>query len=532
MSGFFSVSTCPAATAKGGASILGLAGLSLALLACGNAPSSKASHEDDKSNNSSESMGDDGSDESDEDSKGDGSPKDKKNKDKDDPSEDSGTAPTWYQDIAPILGPRCTGCHAEGAIGQFGLKDYEEAKALRTVIANSVKNRTMPPFMASETAECKPDLPWRDDNRLSDKQIQMVIDWAKAGGPKGDPNKAAKVDPPPNPELKKIDATLSIGRTIEVGGKKDLFKCITIDPGFKTDKYINSAQFIAGNPTVLHHAIAYIDETGQSAAKGEMYDCFGGPQISKPRILNAWAPGAVPMESPKGSGILIPAGSRIILNLHYHPTGAGTESDSETALALQFVEGIPKLKAEAIFIGNWETPLVLGTGLHPGPNDKLGPEFVIPPNVSGHTEHMQFTVPPTTPELRVWLAATHMHYVGKRARIWVERADKSRSCFLETPRWDFNWQQGYAYQGDFDDYPIVRGGDVLHIECEYDNTLDNPFVAEALSDMGKSAPVEVRLGEETLDEMCLGIVGFVAPNEKSRTTIQERFQKAWSAPGE
>jgi hypothetical protein len=58
----------------------------------------------------------------------------------------------------------------------------------------------------------------------------------------------------------------------------------------------------------------------------------------------------------------------------------------------------------------------------------------------------------------------------------------------------------------------VTGGDLLRLRCRYDNTIKNPFLAKALSDAGLSAPVDVRLGEETLDEMCLGAVGFLVPN--------------------
>ena len=50
------------------------------------------------------------------------------------------------------------------------------------------------------------------------------------------------------------------------------------------------------------------------------------------------------------------------------------------------------------------------------------------------------------------------------------------------------------------------------MRCTYDNTLNNPGVVEALGQQGLEEPVEVRLGEETLDEMCLGIYGIAFPN--------------------
>lgn len=47
-------------------------------------------------------------------------------------------------------------------------------------------------------------------------------------------------------------------------------------------------------------------------------------------------------------------------------------------------------------------------------------------------------------------------------------------------------------------------GDVLRIKCTYDNTLDNAKVGASLLDRGLTLPQDVKLGETTLDEMCLG----------------------------
>ena len=41
--------------------------------------------------------------------------------------------------------------------------------------------------------------------------------------------------------------------------------------------------------------------------------------------------------------------------------------------------------------------------------------------------------------------------------------------------------------------------------CQYDNTTDNPKVREALTEQGLSEPVDIYLGESTLDEMCLAV---------------------------
>ena len=58
----------------------------------------------------------------------------------------------------------------------------------------------------------------------------------------------------------------------------------------------------------------------------------------------------------------------------------------------------------------------------------------------------------------------------------------------------------------------MRSGDVLRMRCTYDNTLANPHLRPALDDQDLDEPVDVELGEDTLDEMCLIGIGIIVPN--------------------
>ncbi|HVY49336.1 MAG TPA: hypothetical protein VHB21_25770, partial [Minicystis sp.] len=130
---------------------------------------------------------------------------------------------------------------------------------------------------------------------------------------------------------------------------------------------------------------------------------------------------------------------------------------------------------------------------------------------------MQFVIPDDgtgnpLPDLYLYGTATHMHYVGTDMRITVERAsqkngDPATECLIEEPAWDFNWQRFYAYDTEIEKLPELHTGDTVKLHCSYDNTLENPFVAQALMQQHLTAPHAVKLGETTLDEMCLG--GFV-----------------------
>jgi hypothetical protein len=76
-------------------------------------------------------------------------------------------------------------------------------------------------------------------------------------------------------------------------------------------------------------------------------------------------------------------------------------------------------------------------------------------------------------------------------------------CLVHTPAYDFNWQRFYSFDAPNNGLPFLGPGDTLRWRCVYDNSMTNPFVAEALQYQGLDAPQTVYLGDETLDEMCL-----------------------------
>jgi hypothetical protein len=85
-------------------------------------------------------------------------------------------------------------------------------------------------------------------------------------------------------------------------------------------------------------------------------------------------------------------------------------------------------------------------------------------------------------------------------------------CLLGTPKYDFNWQRGYSYDEPVERLPTLGPGDKLRLTCTYDNTTKNRHVRRAMSELRLSSPQEIRLGENTLDEMCLGAIVTMRPS--------------------
>ncbi len=436
----------------------------------------------------------------------------------------SGDPPTWHAEIAPLVAQHCQGCHTDGGISPFSLQTYAQAKMWSSSFDEVLRSGVMPPFLARDTADCKPRFGFKDDLRLSTDQIDLFKRWNDAGCPEGDPSTAATVPSPPELELKGAEVSVTIPAPVTIDGAGDKFVCFSLAPDLLPlaatgpqaallgDRVlIDGAQVHPGNAAIVHHVLVYTDATGQSAAlagaKG-YYDCFGGPQLDQPSLVLAWAPGATPVTAPEGVAMALPSKGRLVMQVHYHPTGK-PETDSATSLQLRgYHAGIPTYISTLKLIGNAKSA---AKGLLAGPNDTSVPEFRIPAGAQNHTESMAFNIPAGTPEYRVWTVATHMHYVGTDMRIGIKRAvardQPAEECLLDTPSWDFDWQRGYRYDAPIDQAPSVTAGDQLTLRCAYDNSMANPHVASALVQQGLTAPRDVVLGESTLDEMCLGVFG-------------------------
>ena len=170
---------------------------------------------------------------------------------------------------------------------------------------------------------------------------------------------------------------------------------------------------------------------------------------------------------------------------------------------------------EQVEISKGPNSTYAGRGASGGTIETKGLTLRIPAGASGHTETMLAEIPADIPELRLWGVGAHMHYVGVDMLIGVQRENSpgpAEECLLHTPYYSFEWQRLYTYDTTLDDALRVAGGDMLYLRCTYDNTMNNEGVVEALGQQGLDEPIEVFLGEETLDEMCLGVFGIAAPN--------------------
>jgi hypothetical protein len=403
---------------------------------------------------------------------------------------DVAEAPTYYQDIKPIMDAHCVGCHQEGAIGQGLLTDYANVAMRAPAIATAVTSRTMPPWLAD--ADCNDYL---HDPSLADDQVAAINAWVDAGTPEGEPSTATQALQGDGAEsMSRIDHTLTMPVDYSPVLSPEDYRCFIVDWPEDQASFVTGIGFNPGNASTVHHIIAFLAPPGEvakyeqldAAEAGAGYTCYGGPggeQDINTAFLGAWAPGAGAYDFPAGTGVPVEPGSKIIMQVHYNLVTWDGEPD-RTSIDVMVDTSVEREAQWAFFAD---------------PTWFFGGEMPIPagdPDVV-HT----FSMDPTGyigGDFDVYQVGVHMHTRGTKATFDVVRPDESEQCVLDVPRWDFDWQFPYRLQE-----PVrVSEGDQLRITCHWDNSPGNqPFVGGM-----QTPPVDINWGDGTKDEMCLGLV--------------------------
>jgi hypothetical protein len=123
---------------------------------------------------------------------------------------------TFTQEVSRILNKHCVSCHRHGGTS-MPLTTYEEARPWAKAIRDEVLERRMPPWDAVKGVG-----DFRDDQSLSQPEIDMLVGWVEGGAPEGDP-----VYLPPAPHIDPSEAPVA-GREIELRQSITLARSMTI----------------------------------------------------------------------------------------------------------------------------------------------------------------------------------------------------------------------------------------------------------------------------------------------------------------
>lgn len=390
---------------------------------------------------------------------------------------------TFTKDIATIIYNNCTKCHRPNEIGPFPMTSYAEIKPWAPTIKYVTSIRYMPPWKADPEYSR-----FQGERFLSQEQIDLIAQWADNGAPYG--NASEEPDLPEFPTGSQVgtpDLVLSMAESYEhYGGNNDEYRVFVLPTHLTEDKQISTLELRPGNTKVLHHALFSFDDTGEARALDQAdpkygYDGFGGFGVnsSLQNMFPGYVPGQKPIPYPEGLGQILPAGSDILMQVHYGPTPFPAV-DSSTVNIFFKKEPVERQVQNFIFLPF--SPLITN-----------GPFIMLPNTVS--TFHCQFTTPVKISLFAIW---PHAHLLNQSFEVYAINANGDTTNLIRIPDWDFNWQGVY----NFKKYIILEPGTTIHVYASYDNTINNPSNPN-------SPPAIVTWGEKTTDEMLFLPLSFV-----------------------
>ncbi len=97
------------------------------------------------------------------------------------------------------------------------------------------------------------------------------------------------------------------------------YQNFVVDPGWKEDKWITAIEPRPGNPAVVHHILIFV-----LPPDGNINSGLG----SGNDFLGAYAPGLRPEPLNEGLARFVPAGSKLIFQMHYTPNGTAQKDRS------------------------------------------------------------------------------------------------------------------------------------------------------------------------------------------------------------
>jgi len=359
---------------------------------------------------------------------------------------------TFARDISRILNRHCVECHRSGEIGPFALTDYEEIVGWADMIVEVVEEKRMPPWHADDNP-----VPLANTRQMSDNEKKQLQQWVQAGVPFGDASDLPTSESYASgwqigqPDL--IIPMASQPFVIPAGGTVE-YQYFVIDPGFTEDRWVAAAEIIPGNRAVVHHGIAFIRPPDGIRVEGLGW-------------LTAYVPGQRMPHPVTHRARRVPAGSKIVFQMHYTPTGKVEHDLSQVGLSFARPEDVTE-----------ELLTLVG----------INQAIEIPPGQPRVAVHGQTDSLPAGS--RLLALAPHMHLRGKSFQVRQRTGDK-QSIVLDVPHYDFNWQHTYILQ---DPIPL-DSIDSLDFTATYDNSTENPFNPD---------PEDfVTWGDQTWEEMAL-----------------------------
>jgi mono/diheme cytochrome c family protein len=414
-------------------------------------------------------------------------------------------AVTFSKDVAPIFYKHCADCHHPNDLAPMSLLTYKDARPWARSIKEKVVTRQMPPWHADPHYGR-----FSNDRRLSDEDIAAVVAWVDGGAKEGNPR-----DLPAAPSFSEgwkigkpdIVLTMQDEYTLEPNGSDEYINFV-MPTRFKEDVWIQAAEIHPGNRKIVHHVVAFVQtpqfqaqwkstqgrpsaqsifyqdgtlirtkldapayDDGCTAPNGGLARGSGQEGLGIP--LCFYTPGKDLDIYPAGTAKLIPAGSNIVIQMHYSKTTGKVETD-RTSVGLFLAKSPPDKMLTAFGV--------------------LNHYFKIPAGADNHEVKGCYTF---SRDVELYTLLPHMHVRGKDMKYEAVYPDGRRETVLFVPDYNFNWQTLYKLEKPL----ALPKGTKMIVTAHFDNSAKNKYNPDPTK--------AVRFGDPTYDEMMVGYFDYV-----------------------
>ncbi len=363
---------------------------------------------------------------------------------------------------------------------------YKSTRPFAKAIKEAASTRRMPPWHADPHFG-----KFANDKSMTQAEINTLVAWADSGAKEGNPKDA------PQPvsfidgwNIGKPDLVLEMPKPFTIPAKGTVDYTYYIIPvGNKEDIWVERAEVRPGNRAVLHHVIAFVRPPGsrwlKNAVPGEPFtpqreNAFGG------QWLTAYAPGMPPQVLAPGKARRVPAGSDIVLQMHY--TANGKEQTDASKIGILFAKQPPQEQVLTLAVQN--------------------NRFEIPAHEANHEVKAELVL---QQDSTLSALMPHMHLRGKDFLFRATYPSGESEVLLSVPHYDFSWQLIYEPAGQ----KLLPKGTRIHAVAHFDNSANN----KSNPDPTKA----VRFGEQSWEEMMIGFFDVaVKPGTTERDMLQPK----------
>ena len=229
----------------------------------------------------------------------------------------------YARHVRPVFERHCASCHRPGGIAPMSLLRYEEAVPWANAVKLMVLERRMPPWLPEEGIGS-----WRGAKGLTAQELDLVVEWASGGTPKGEGVDEAEAEGAALPlkREQQADLILSALRESVLGPEeREKTQCVVFPMHLDEDRALVSVELRPGNESILRSAAIY----------------HGDSCRAERPPLATWLPGDGAFEMKQGAAEVLRRGVSLSARILYRKTWLldGKPARDRSLLALRFAKG-------------------------------------------------------------------------------------------------------------------------------------------------------------------------------------------------